>query len=167
MKWRVEAAALNYLLEIRKNSESTHYTLAGSLDAQGTVSIEEVMPGLYSILEGNRSRMVRVSGSGEALEAWVNGRRLPLLISDPRDAAAQSEGVRHSGPQEVRALMPGKVIKLLVSVGDEVEAGTGVIVVEAMKMQNEMRAPKTGRVKRIHTTEGSTVGPGEALLEIE
>ena len=75
--------------------------------------------------------------------------------------------MRLSGLQEVRALMPGKVVKLLVSVGDEVEAGAGVVVVEAMKMQNEMRAPKSGRVKRIHKAEGSTVGPGEALLEIE
>jgi len=167
MKWRVEAAALEYLLEIHKNSVSTHYTLGGSLHAEGAVSIEEVMPGLYSIIEGNHSSMVRVSSSGEAVEAWVNGRRLPLAISDPRDTQAQSGGVRLSGPQELRALMPGKVVKLLVSVGDEVEAGTGVIVVEAMKMQNEMRAPKTGRVKRIHKAEGSTVGPGEALLEIE
>lgn len=167
MKWRVEAAALEYLLEVRRNSVSTHYRLDGSLQADGAVSIEEVTPGLYSILEGSRSSTVRVNASGEGLEAWVKGRRLPLAISDPRDTATQAGAVRLSGLQEVRALMPGKVVKLLVSVGDEVEAGAGVVVVEAMKMQNEMRAPKTGRVKRIHKTEGSTVGPGEALLEIE
>jgi biotin carboxyl carrier protein len=167
MKWRVEAAALEYLLELRRNSIATHYRLDGSLRADGAVSIEEVMPGLYSILEGSRSSTVRVSASGDGLEAWVNGRRLPLAISDPRDTSTQAGAVRLSGLQEVRALMPGKVVKLLVSVGDEVEAGAGVIVVEAMKMQNELRAPKTGRVKRIHKAEGSTVGPGEALLEIE
>jgi biotin carboxyl carrier protein len=167
MKWRVEAAALEYLLEIHKNSVSMHYALHGSLHAEGEVSIEEVMPGLYSILQGNRSSTVRVSGSGGTMEALVNGRRLPLAISDPRDTATQTGAIRLSGLQEVRALMPGKVVKLLVSVGDEVEVGAGVVVVEAMKMQNEMRAPKTGRVKRIHKAEGSTVGPGEALLEIE
>lgn len=167
MKWRVEAAALEYLLELSRNSISMHYALDGSLRADGAVSIEEVMPGLYSILDGNRSSMVRVNVSRDGVEAWVNGRRLPLAISDPRDTASQSSGVRLAGPQEVRALMPGKVVKLLVGLGDEVEAGSGVIVVEAMKMQNEMRAPKTGRVKRIHKSEGSTVGPGEALLEIE
>jgi len=167
MKWRVEAAAFEYLLEIYKNSVSTHYKLDGSVRAEGAISIEEVMPGLYSVIEGNRSSAVRVNVSGERLESWVNGRRLPLAIFDPRDAGAQAGGVRLSGPQELRALMPGKVVKLLVSVGDEVEAGSGVIVVEAMKMQNEMRAPKKGRVKRIHKAEGSTVNPGEALLEIE
>src|SRR5690348_16580748 len=167
MKWRVEAAALEYLLELSRNSISTRYSLGGSLRADGAVSIEEVMPWLYSVLEGNRSSMVRVNVSSNGLEAWVNGRRLPLAISDPRDAVSQAGGVRLSGPQEVRALMPGKVIQLLVGVGDEVEAGSGVVVVEAMKMQNEMRAPKTGRVKRIHKAEGATVGPGEALLEIE
>ena len=63
--------------------------------------------------------------------------------------------------------MPGKVVKLLVSKGDEVKAGAGLVVVEAMKMQNEMKASKDGRVTRIHVSEGSTVAPGETLLIVE
>lgn len=63
--------------------------------------------------------------------------------------------------------MPGKVVKLLVGVGDEVSAGDGVIIVEAMKMQNEMKAPKAGRIARVHVAEGNTVAAGEALLVVE
>jgi biotin carboxyl carrier protein len=63
--------------------------------------------------------------------------------------------------------MPGKVVKLLVSAGDEVSVGDGVIIVEAMKMQNEMKAPKAGRVARVYAAEGDTVAAGEALLVVE
>jgi biotin carboxyl carrier protein len=68
---------------------------------------------------------------------------------------------------ELRALMPGKVIKLLVQAGAAVEPGQGLIVVEAMKMQNEMKSPKKGIVSRIHAVEGATVVAGEALIVVE
>jgi biotin carboxyl carrier protein len=63
--------------------------------------------------------------------------------------------------------MPGKVIKLLVESGSTVRAGQGLIVVEAMKMQNEMKSPKDGRVSKIHVEEGATVGAGQALIVVE
>ena len=167
MKFRVETASGEYQLSLRRNCKSAHYQMEGPLESSGTVSIEEIAPGLYSILEGCRSTTVRLRNLGDQLEAWVNGRKLSLCLTDPRDAATQSGAARTSGPREVHALIPGKVVKLLVGVGDEVETGTGVIVVEAMKMQNELKAPKTGRVKRINTSEGATVVSGEPLLEIE
>jgi len=71
------------------------------------------------------------------------------------------------GPVEVRAQMPGKVIKVLVAPGDTVEAGQGLVVVEAMKMQNEMKAPKGGKVARLHAREGATVIAGEPLVVVE
>jgi biotin carboxyl carrier protein len=67
----------------------------------------------------------------------------------------------------VRAQMPGKVIKVLVVSGATVEAGQGLVVVEAMKMQNEMKAPKSGRVARMHAREGATVTAGEPLAVVE
>ena len=72
-----------------------------------------------------------------------------------------------TGPQEIRAFRPGKVIKVLVAAGDEVRAGASLIVVEAMKMQSEMKAPKDGRITKIHAVEGATVGAGEPLIGIE
>jgi biotin carboxyl carrier protein len=63
--------------------------------------------------------------------------------------------------------MPGKVIRLLVNVGDEVEAGQGLVVVEAMKMQNEIRSPKKGKVERVLVSEGQNVNAGEALAWVE
>jgi biotin carboxyl carrier protein len=63
--------------------------------------------------------------------------------------------------------MPGKVIRLLVKVGDEVEAGQGLVVVEAMKMQNEIRSPKKGKVERLQAKEGQPVNAGDVLAWVE
>jgi biotin carboxyl carrier protein len=73
----------------------------------------------------------------------------------------------NSGPQKLNAPMPGKVVRILVAVGDEVKAGQGIIVMEAMNMQNEMKSPKDGKVQKILTSEGSTVNPGDTLAVIE
>jgi biotin carboxyl carrier protein len=63
--------------------------------------------------------------------------------------------------------MPGRVVRLLVAAGDEVEEGQGVVVIEAMKMQNELKSPKAGRVVRVGTSVGDTVGSGDVLVVVE
>jgi biotin carboxyl carrier protein len=89
-------------------------------------------------------------------------------VRDPRTW----RGRRHSaleaeGRQQIVAPMPGKVIRLLVKVGDEVEAGQGLVVVEAMKMQNEIRSPKKGKVERLQAKEGQPVNAGDVLAWVE
>ena len=68
---------------------------------------------------------------------------------------------------EIAAMMPGKVVRVLVAEGDEVEAGAGLVVVEAMKMQNEMKSPKSGRVVEVKIKPEATVAAGEVLMVIE
>jgi biotin carboxyl carrier protein len=63
--------------------------------------------------------------------------------------------------------MPGKVVRVLAAVGDSVEAGQGILVVEAMKMQNELKAPRAGRVVSVSAKEGDTVAAGEVMAEVE
>jgi biotin carboxyl carrier protein len=101
------------------------------------------------------------------MEARVNGHRFSYRVSDPRDRLSSGAGPVASGLQQIRAFMPGKVIKILVHPGDIVDTGVGLIIVEAMKMQNEMKMPRDGRIVKVHVTEGATVGPGESLIEIE
>jgi biotin carboxyl carrier protein len=72
-----------------------------------------------------------------------------------------------AGPQRVTAPMPGKVVKVLVSPGDEVEARQGLVVIEAMKMENELRAPRAGRVREVHVKEGAPVESGRLLVVLE
>jgi biotin carboxyl carrier protein len=76
-------------------------------------------------------------------------------------------GVATDGEQPVTAPMPGRVVRVLVQAGDEVAAKQGVIVVEAMKMENELRSPKAGRVKEVSVTPGTSVDAGRVLLVVE
>lgn len=89
-------------------------------------------------------------------------------IRDPRAwRGRKQDALEAEGRQQIIAPMPGKVIRLLVKVGDEVEAGQGLVVVEAMKMQNEIRSPKKGKVERLQAKEGQPVNAGDVLAWVE
>jgi biotin carboxyl carrier protein len=88
-------------------------------------------------------------------------------VFDPRELRGRRSAANNSGPQAVIAPMPGRVIRVLVEPGQEVAADEGLIVVEAMKMQNEMKAPRAGRVAAVKTAAGATVSAGDVLLVIE
>jgi biotin carboxyl carrier protein len=100
-----------------------------------------------------------VSVSNEVFRVKVNDRR--QLRSSANDAAGGD------GPVEIRASMPGKIVRVLTEVGAEIERGQGVIVVEAMKMQNELKSPKQGVIEEIFAAEGMTVSAGDVLVTIE
>jgi biotin carboxyl carrier protein len=109
-----------------------------------------------------------VAAQGEGFEVVSNdGLPRTLSIIDTRDRLAASDAAASKGPTVIRAQMPGKIIKILVEVGANVEAGQGLMVVEAMKMQNEVKAPKSGLVKKIAVAEDATVAAGETLIVVE
>ncbi len=88
-------------------------------------------------------------------------------VADPRPGAAATWRVELEGRQQIVAPMPGKVVRVLVKAGDKVEAGQGLLVVEAMKMQNEIRSPKSGVIERLQVKEGQPVNAGEVLAWVE
>ncbi len=132
----------------------------------------QVAPGVYSILIGGRSYEARVTAqpgnaAGETLRAVTVGtRHYRVEVHDPRRRRGASRTAASDGPQEIRAPMPGKIVKILVSENQEVAQGTGLLVIEAMKMQNELRAPRSGRVERIHISEGMGVETGAHLVRL-
>ncbi len=164
---RVEVDGESYELELGRNGSESTYSLKGAEEAHGSASVVELTPGTFSVLMAHRSFTVSVSERDGWLEVWTGAQRYMLSISDPRDRPAQSKKLPSSGPVEIRAQMPGRIIKLLVTVGDAVETGQGIIVVEAMKMQNEMKSPKDGVVSLIRAQEGATVAAGETMMVIE
>jgi biotin carboxyl carrier protein len=102
------------------------------------------------------------------LHLWVGSARYTAEVRDPRSLRARKEAA--SAAQGVRKLvapMPGRIVRVLVEEMSEVEAGQGIVVVEAMKMQNELKSPKRGVVKRILAAEGATVNAGEVLAIVE
>jgi biotin carboxyl carrier protein len=131
-------------------------------------SVIEVEPGIYSVLYGGQSfevQIQRLLEGGYAVN--LRGDRFVLEVNDPRKLSRGPGKFSREGRQKIAAPMPGKVIRVLVAEGDLVEAGQGVVVVEAMKMQNELKAPKAGRVAALSAKEGSTVAAGEVLAVIE
>jgi biotin carboxyl carrier protein len=124
-------------------------------------------PVLREFLQSNRSFEVRIAGSGDPVEVWVGQKRYLISQADARDSPGRRKSASAVGPREIRAQMPGKVITIMVSPGDRVKSGQGLIIVEAMKMQNEMRSPKDGVVFKIQAAAGATVAQGEVLMVIE
>jgi biotin carboxyl carrier protein len=126
-------------------------------------TIVEIETGVYSILIDGASHDVRV----EAGQVTVGKRRFDYEIDDPRQWKGSDGAAGGAGRAVIVAPMPGKVVRVLVAAGDDVEAGDGIVVVEAMKMQNELKAPRTGRVSAIHVQENESVVAGATLAVIE
>ncbi len=137
------------------------------IEGSQTAEVREVEPGVFSLLLAGKSFQVRIAPEGPGYIVDVLGRRFTTEVRDPRNAKRTSGAAVGGGLQTVSASMPGKVIRVLVEPDHHVETGQGLIVVEAMKMQNEMKAGKPGRVVQVHTKNGATVAAGDVLITIE
>lgn len=135
------------------------------LDGQPvTADVVEVAPHTLSILLGGQSYEIHVMTSPDGkLKLQTGAHEIIAEVRDPRAWSGRHGGVEAEGRQQILAPMPGKVVRLLVKAGDCVEAGQGLLVVEAMKMQNEIRSPKSGKVERVLAKEGQPVNAGEVL----
>lgn len=132
-----------------------------------SANVEVPAPGVYSILMDGRSYDARLERTADGLVVVVvHGFRFEIDVRDPRRWTRKSAGQGAEGVQTVVAPMPGKVVRVLIACGDAVTAGQGLLVVEAMKMQNELKASRAGRVLTVPAKEGATVGAGEVLATI-
>jgi biotin carboxyl carrier protein len=122
-----------------------------------------VSPNVYSVLLGGRSIEVTGEQTRSGLLLRANGREFQVEIADPRAwRGSRGTGIELKGRQQLVAPMPGKIVRVLVTAGQQVSAGEGLLVIEAMKMQNEIRSPKSGTVEKL-AREGQTVTAGEIL----
>jgi len=129
--------------------------------------VVKIAPGIYSVLIEGESFEARIEPEGRGLRASVADQEWQAKVRDPREWRRNRAGAGAAeGRQNVLAPMPGKVLRVLVQSGEAVEARQGLFVVEAMKMQNEIRSPKAGKVERLFVTEGQTVNVGETLAVI-
>ena len=126
-----------------------------------------VEPGIYWLTWNNQSLEIGVTQSLDGYVVSLPGRRVAVGILDARTALRRAAQQGHDGVVQIRAPMPGKVIKLLVAEGAEVQANQGIVVLEAMKMQNEIKSPKKGVVRKLGVTEGAAVNSGDLLATVE
>ncbi len=161
--WPRKALPVKLIVEVNGGPER-ETTLADLMEG---ASIEEVEPGVYSILQDGKSYLARVVKQREAYQVDVNGESAIVSLRDPRALTRSSSKGAQGGRQSITAPMPGKIVRVLVAVGETVEAGQGMVVVEAMKMQNEMKAPRAGSIVQVKAVAGATVSAGDILIVLE
>lgn len=168
MKLQAETGEKKYEVEVRRDGEKVFAMIDGR---EYELEVSQPEPGVYLFKNNGKVTQVFVPASikpGEPVSVTTGGRSFEIKIIDPKRLRGSGMGDAHShGHAEIKTAMPGKVVRVLKGNGDTVERGDGVMVVEAMKMQNEIKAPKAGVVKEIKTAEGSTVSAGDVLAVIE
>jgi len=168
----------DHTLEVNFQSELTCALDGVAFEAE----IAEVQPSVYSVLIGGKSFAARVDSAsspqamsnagggapnGEEYSVHIDGVCYAISVRDPRRRRRNRPQLALEGRQTVKAPMPGKVIRVLVTEGQTVEAEQGLIVVEAMKMQNEIKCPKAGSVQKVLVREGQAVNAGGTLVIVE
>jgi biotin carboxyl carrier protein len=162
------------LIDGRKyNVELSHDGARWSGKIDGKPFAVDAVPTARDILsivegEGKAYEVKRERALSGDLHMLVGSSRYACEINDPRSLRTRrARAGTAEGPQKIIAPMPGKVVRIIVPQGAMVEAGKGVVVVEAMKMQNELKSPKAGKVQKLFVAEGATVNAGDTLAIIE
>jgi biotin carboxyl carrier protein len=131
--------------------------------------LRKVGPASFSVIVENRSYDFDVVRDGEetVVASRTGSKRLTLIDSARRAAHGTARRREVTGRVEIKATMPGRVVSVLVAPGDEVKEGQGIVVVEAMKLENELKSPKAGKVQEVKVVAGQTVEKGELMIVIE
>jgi biotin carboxyl carrier protein len=138
------------------------------LDGRG-IEVDAVLarPGVLSLRIGIKAYEVKCERVGGETHLWVGSARFAAEVRDPRSLRGRTRTADDHGPKKLTAPMPGKIVRVLVNEGAAVEAGAGVLVVEAMKMQNEIKSPKKGTIQKILVGPGAAVNAGDVLAIVE
>jgi biotin carboxyl carrier protein len=152
-------------LELQREGDEYRFRLGDQGERQARLA--EVELGVYSVLLDGHSYEARAEPGDGCAWITIRGRRFRVAITDPRRWTRKRTGTQGQQRENIVAPMPGKIVRVLVEMGDKVETGQGIVVVEAMKMQNEMKTRKAGRVAAVPVREGDTVVAGAILATIE
>lgn len=165
MIYEVTIAEKTYRVELQRVATGWKCALDGR---DLPLDVTAAQDGVLSLLLDGKSYEIKQEGTGNETSIVIGHERFSAAVRDPRSFRSRRRtGAAEQGVKRITAPMPGKVVRLLVPVGSPVEAGQSVIVIEAMKMQNELKAPKKGVVKKITVTEGAAVDTGQSLAEVE
>ena len=169
MKLIAEVAGERYQLAVKQSGTSVSAEIDGR---RYEMRATEMGSAVYLLIVDGRvyeCRVDRGRGKRETFEVRVGSHAYAVTLTDPkRLRGAQASGA-HAGDAsaQIVAPMPGKVVRVLVEAGAQVEAGDGLVIVEAMKMQNEMKSPRAGTVTALHAEAGATVNAGDVLVVVE
>jgi len=165
MIYEVTIAEKVYRVELVRTEQEWKCKLDGRELPLDVVSAQD---GMLSLLLQGKSYEVKQETVAAEINVVVGQERFSASVRDLRSFRSRRRlGASEQGVMKIKAPMPGKVVRILAPAGSQVEMGQSVLVIEAMKMQNELKAPKTGVVKKINVEEGAAVDAGQALAEVE
>ena len=166
MKYFVNIGEREFEVEVRDRAGKLEARIGGELVDYGYAEVDQA--GQVALLMEQACYGVSIAGSHNDYDVTVAGHRFAVVIEDERERAAHAaEREKHKGGGVVKSVMPGVIVALNISEGDIVEEGQPMLILEAMKMQNEIGAPGEGRVKRVFVSAGEAVAAGAKLVELE
>jgi len=165
MIYEVIIAGKTYRVELQRAEAGWQCKLDGR---ELPLDVTAAQSGVLSLLLNGKSYEVKQELTGTDTNIVVGNERFSVALRDPRSLRSRrAAGTAEYGVRKITAPMPGKIVRVLAGEGTAVQAGQSVIVIEAMKMQNELKAPKAGVVKKINVAEGAAVDAGQTLAEVE
>lgn len=167
LNFDIELDGRKHRLSIQPGAMTDGYSIL--LDGQPcSADAHLLQPNILSLLIAGRSYRILFDARPGGKAIVLGERRISYRINDPRSLRSRTNvDTSDTGARPIVASMPGRIVRILVKAGEPVEAQQGLIVVEAMKMQNELKAPRSGNVTRIVVEVGATVQAGDVLLIIE
>jgi acetyl/propionyl-CoA carboxylase alpha subunit len=164
MTYDINIDGKNYRLDLNRTDGGWSCRIDGrDVEVDAVLARADVL----SLRIGNLAYEVKCERVAGSTYLWVGSARFAVEVHDPRSLRGRVRALDDSGPKKLTAPMPGKIVRVLVNEGSEVEAGAGVLVVEAMKMQNEIKSPKKGKIRRILVGQGAAVNAGDVLAVVE
>ena len=165
MIYDVNIDGKNFKLDLERSEKGWRCHLDGrDVQLDAVLTRRDVL----SVIISGKAYEIKREQSATDLHLWVGPVRYAAEVRDPRSLRGRrGSGIDDAGPKKLVAPMPGKVVRVLVVQGEQVEAGQGILVMEAMKMQNEIKSPKKGMVQKIVAFEGASVNPGDVLAIVE
>ena len=166
MTYDVVVDGKTHQVELLRGEQTWHCKVDGhEIEVDSVLTARDI---LSTIVDGKAYEIKRERSLQGELHMIIGSARYAVDVQDPRSLRTRrAVAGAEVGPQKLKAQMPGKIVRVLVNEHDEVKAGQSILVMEAMKMQNEMKSPKDGKVQKILTAEGSTVNAGDVLAIIE
>jgi biotin carboxyl carrier protein len=163
VKLEVEIAGKVRMLEY--NPGDSKVTMDGVSFA---IEAQILRPGVLSLMVNGRAWRVVLEDDANEPAVHIAGERIPYRVDDPRSLKGRrAHAAGADGPKAIKASMPGRVVRVFAQKGEAVEARQGVVVIEAMKMQNELKSPKAGKVAELRVAPGDTVVAGDVLAIVE
>jgi biotin carboxyl carrier protein len=167
MKWVVRSSSGSREVDVERAADGFLVTVDGRSHRVDLLRLDGAVASLRFADDGRSFHVTSQPQSGRRWRLTVVERDFDLEVLTPVEAIEAVAAEQHQGPSVIEAPIPGKVVAVKVAVGDEVAAGQSVVVLEAMKMENELTAAQAGRVGAVHVEPGATVDTGTALVELE